>query len=194
MLASVMASRNRLLAELRVMATQDALTGVLNRAGFMDAARSLVGPAGAGGSAVIMFDVDYFKSINDHLGHAAGDEVLTAIAKRAAAAIRSSHLLGRIGGEEFVAVVPSCTAAQAAAAAERIRSCMDRAPIILSDGRLVRVTISVGYAHGVCTLTNLERFLAEADLALYQAKSAGRNRVMPQTAPGATATVHQLSA
>jgi diguanylate cyclase (GGDEF)-like protein len=125
-----------------------------------------------------MLDVDHFKGVNDRYGHAAGDEVLIALARRIGNALRAGDVFGRLGGEEFAVVTMPCSRDDADVLAERLRSCIDSAPVIIPDGTLVSVTISLGYAYGISDPDSLERFMAEADKALYAAKAAGRNRTM----------------
>jgi diguanylate cyclase (GGDEF)-like protein len=160
----------------KTAASLDPLTGMFNRRGFAEAtARMIEREAAAGRPATVMiFDIDHFKSINDRFGHPAGDEVLKVFASVVTNSLRISDLSGRIGGEEFAAMVP-CTIEEAAHAAERIREAFESCGIVVDDGPVV-TTVSIGVAGGPAG-TELDVLLASADTALYQAKRSGRNRV-----------------
>lgn len=125
--------------------------------------------------AVMIIDIDHFKKVNDTLGHAAGDHVLREVASRLAAAVRVEDLLGRWGGEEFVAVLPNTDAAGAGELAERLRAAVADVPVLVSGGERA-VTVSIGCA--CCTGDDAEALLRAADAALYEAKEGGRNRVV----------------
>jgi len=170
-------------AELRRLASSDPLTGVPNRRRFEESSAQIIAAKEAGGRcvAVLMLDVDHFKKINDTHGHPVGDEVLKVVARRCREALREHDLFARFGGEEFIALLPSTSAAEAPLAAERLRSVIAAAPVHV-DGVQVPVTISVGGAVGE-TLPGadkalLEALIGQADEALYAAKAGGRNRVM----------------
>jgi diguanylate cyclase (GGDEF)-like protein len=156
----------------------DPLTGLLNRRGFhVKASRILARAASDGVSvSVIVFDVDHFKRINDSFGHAIGDEVLATFSETCVTALRPSDVVGRIGGEEFAAILPGCGAEAAFALAERVRRCFSRNAECLGE-HMIRATLSAGLA---CCLDNgkpLGQLIDEADRALYQAKKKGRDRV-----------------
>jgi diguanylate cyclase (GGDEF)-like protein len=122
-----------------------------------------------------MFDLDRFKSINDEFGHATGDEVLISFCHLAAAQLRPNDIFARIGGEEFVTLLPNTAAQDAMGLAERVRAALEAAVHII-DEHTIRTTVSVGVVssnEGVA----LEMFLSAADRALLRAKAAGRNRV-----------------
>ncbi|HVF73923.1 MAG TPA: diguanylate cyclase [Acidimicrobiales bacterium] len=123
--------------------------------------------------AVLMVDIDHFKSVNDRLGHAAGDEVLCEVSRRLGRSLRADDMAGRWGGEEFVLLLPHTDIDGALRAAERVRVAVAGAPVQLADQSLA-VTISVGCASGVGEPA--DELLRRADLALYDAKEAGRNR------------------
>ena len=166
-------------SDLERRASFDPLTGVLARAAMLERSAALVGRAlaGAKGAALLMLDIDRFKAINDAHGHGVGHRVLKEVASRMAASCRSGDLLGRIGGEEFLAVFPDVTEAEAAVIAERLREAVGRTPV--ADG--LAVTISGGLmalAPGDAGLS-LADAMARADAALYRAKQAGRNRIEP---------------
>ncbi len=127
--------------------------------------------------AVIVFDIDRFKAINDNLGHLCGDHVLREMANRLRGVIRAEELLARYGGEEFVAVLPESTLAQALPVAERLRQLVEMEPFSF-DGESVPVTISLGVSavEGGEAIEPAE-IIGKADMKLYEAKNAGRNRV-----------------
>lgn len=167
-------------AELRRLLTRDHLTGAGNRAHFFEAAdRQLARSARDGGStAVIVLDVDHFKRVNDGHGHAAGDAVLREVVRRCEAALRPEDLLARLGGEEFVALLPGASIAGAVEAAERLRAALAHAPVDVG-GVSLAITASFGCsAFDPAEPASVAGLLARADEALYRAKRAGRDRVM----------------
>jgi diguanylate cyclase (GGDEF)-like protein len=131
----------------------------------------------------LMIDIDYFKNINDSFGHAAGDIALRELAQRIEAQVRASDVAARYGGEEFVVLMPKTDVQSGVLLAERIRGAVSELPIDLGNGREVTATVSIG----ISTVspersdndlkTTGESLLARADVALYKAKAAGRNRV-----------------
>ncbi len=160
----------------KTAASMDPLTGMLNRRGFSEAcARLIEREANAGRPAtVLIFDIDHFKSINDRFGHPAGDELLKLFATIVLSTLRISDLSGRIGGEEFAALLP-CPLEEGVLAAERVREAFEASGIVSELGP-VDTTVSIGVAGGPAG-TELEVLLAAADTALYQAKRSGRNKV-----------------
>jgi diguanylate cyclase (GGDEF)-like protein len=161
----------------KMAAATDPLTGLLNRRGFFEAAGGLMAISRRQRMApvsVLAFDLDHFKAINDTSGHAAGDAVLQLFAKVARETLRATDVVGRLGGEEFVAVLPS-TAAEAAIAAERVRAALAAASIV-RNGRRITATVSIGVASG-SPATAIDLLITRADDALYRAKENGRNRV-----------------
>src|SRR6266550_1628941 len=160
----------------KTAASMDPLTGMFNRRGFAEAtSRVIEREANAGRPVTVMiFDIDHFKSINDRFGHPAGDEVLKLFAAVVVNTLRITDLSGRIGGEEFAALLP-CPLEEAVVAAERVREAFESSGIVVEDGP-VDTTVSIGVAGGPAG-TELEVLLAAADSALYQAKRNGRNRV-----------------
>ncbi|MHA6347283.1 diguanylate cyclase [Roseivivax sp. CAU 1761] len=166
----------------------DPLTGLRNRRYGLSHLQRLAGDAAATGRryAVILADIDRFKSVNDRCGHGAGDAVLCGVARRLAADLRASDLVSRIGGEEFLVTLPGADLAAAAATAERLRTGIRAAPITVGPGLSVPVTISLGVAAGPgCDATGSD-ILALADGALLTAKRQGRDRVRIAGAPRAT--------
>ena len=158
---------------------RDSLTGLYNRSYFLDQIRPLASRAASRGLglAVLMLDVDHFKSINDRLGHDGGDLVLQEVARLIRQATRSEDLVARYGGEEFAIALPASSSEMATDRAERIRSTISHAPMLVDD-RSIRVTASLGVAYSPPILTrNLDCLITAADRSLYLAKNGGRNRV-----------------
>lgn len=169
-------------AELSRLAMIDPLTGAGNRRHLEQRAAAEIRetqrkPAPLG---LVMFDIDHFKQVNDREGHAAGDIVLQRVVERVKSELRPSDFLARIGGEEFVVLLPEESGAGAAAVAERLRAAIAAEPIAVGE-RCVSVTSSFGVTELQGEQT-LEAAMARADAALYQAKTAGRNQVTPYTA------------
>jgi diguanylate cyclase (GGDEF)-like protein len=170
-------------AQLVTEARTDAKTGLLNAAAWQG--ESATELARAKGSwpppSVAIIDIDHFKAVNDTHGHLAGDRVLRVIADRFKAQLREGDLIGRFGGEEFAVLLPRTPAAEAARVAERLRARIADEPVAVGDGRsegvLVNVTVSVGVAGLDDAGQDLDELLAAADVALYAAKNAGRNRI-----------------
>jgi diguanylate cyclase (GGDEF)-like protein len=160
----------------RNAASMDPLTGMFNRRGFSEISSRLIDREAKAGRPVtaLIFDIDHFKSINDRFGHPAGDEVLKLFATVVINTLRISDLSGRIGGEEFAALLP-CSLEEGVLAAERVREAFAGSGIVVEEGP-VDTTVSIGVAGGPAG-TELEVLLAAADTALYQAKRSGRNRV-----------------
>jgi diguanylate cyclase (GGDEF)-like protein len=157
-------------------ASVDPLTGMFNRRGFAEATSRLIEREATAGRpvTVMIFDIDHFKSINDRFGHPAGDEILKLFATVVVNSLRISDLSGRVGGEEFAALLP-CSLEEAVVVAERVREAFEGSGIVDDTGP-VATTVSIGVAGGPAG-TELEVLLAAADTALYQAKRNGRNRV-----------------
>jgi len=170
----------------RTAALVDPLTGIANRRAFLQESGDLVQRhvAAPRPTAVLLLDLDHFKSINDRFGHAIGDRVLRVFADTARENLRSTDLIGRMGGEEFAAVLDNVGPVKAAALAERIRTAFADAAAEI-DGRPVAATVSIGLAIGQMQALDLTALLAQADQALYLAKSRGRNRVeLARSDPG----------
>ena len=157
-------------------ASTDALTGILNRRGVLQAAQGLIADQARKGRAVsaLIFDLDHFKQINDRFGHAVGDKALQLFAATARASTRATDVVGRLGGEEFVAILPG-TLADAKIVAERVRRSFEAAALKVA-GHGLDATVSIGAASGESG-TDIVALLAAADAALYRAKGNGRNRV-----------------
>ncbi|NEW95266.1 GGDEF domain-containing protein [Rhodopseudomonas sp. BR0G17] len=161
----------------KTAASLDPLTGMLNRRGFSEACARMIEREAIAGRPVsaLIFDIDHFKSINDRFGHPAGDEVLKLFAAIVTNSLRISDLSGRIGGEEFAALLP-CPIDEAVTAADRVREAFQNCGIEVDEAP-VATTVSIGVAGGPAGV-ELEVLLAAADTALYQAKRGGRNRVV----------------
>ena len=156
----------------------DALTGLRNRrhveeylAKLTSLARRNLEPI-----AVLVIDIDHFKSVNDEHGHEAGDAVLREVAGRMQDSVRLEDMVGRWGGEEFLVVLPNTTDQGAAELAERLRQVVADTPCRLADGDAVQVTISVGCAASLIDDAGI--LVRSADAAMYEAKQTGRNRVV----------------
>ena len=163
---------------LRVQATQDALTGAMNRGAIFDILKRELAQSARTGASVglVIADLDHFKQINDTRGHPAGDTVLREAALRLRGALRAYDALGRYGGEEFVLVLPSCSADQAAEVAERGRRAIADTPVRIDSG-VVSITASFGVAAAGAGALDVDAVIRAADEALYCAKRGGRNRV-----------------
>src|SRR5574340_162757 len=172
--AELLAARDALQRQ----ATHDGLTGVWNRTAIVEILQRELGRAQREGTpiAVLMLDLDHFKRINDTRGHLAGDEVLRQMARRRETELRSYDSVGRYGGEEFMIVLPGCSAEAAAARAESLRESVARRAFAL-DGGAIEVTCSLGVSWSAADRMDKELLLRTADEALYEAKRRGRNRV-----------------
>lgn len=170
--------RKRAEALLLELATTDGLTGLANRRHFMERGGAELGRARRTGQQVscIMFDVDHFKKVNDTFGHDAGDAVLKALAKTARETLRGIDVLGRLGGEEFAALLPETGLEAALQAAERLRVAVADMGLV-HGGAPLAVTMSLGVAQAAGAEETLDSLLKRADEALYEAKQSGRNRV-----------------
>ena len=164
-------------------AVTDPLTGLYNRRYVEAHLKQLAEQSRGSGQelAIMMLDIDHFKSVNDTHGHAAGDQVLVQLADRLRENLRAIDLVARVGGEEFLVAMPRTSAKQAHAAADRLRKLVNDTPFDLGEDRpALRVTASVGVATSASAMLgerDLSRMCARADAALYAAKSAGRNQV-----------------
>ena len=188
----VLVERDRLLQEAKASALQlelmlsrmsdlamvDELTGLKNRRSFFDDIDPVIAGSRRRGNpvAVALLDLDHFKVVNDTHGHAIGDDVLRTVARRIEETLRQEQIVGRIGGEEFVVLLPDTSPAQALVAIERVRKAVGEAAIPVTGGGQVWITVSGGIAplpDGTAVSTALQH----ADKAMYRAKSLGRNRV-----------------
>ena len=169
----------RLVAELRRLSRHDGLTGLLNRRAIEEALAEQVQRSRRNGEAfaLMMLDVDHFKAINDHHGHAVGDLALKHVAALLRHGVRDVDHLSRLGGEEFVVLLPAATPAAALALAERLRENVEGSPPTVQQ-HVLPLTVSIGLAQWAGDADEPRQLLARADAALYRAKAAGRNRVV----------------
>jgi diguanylate cyclase (GGDEF)-like protein len=181
------------LERIQLLATHDELTGLTNRRAATERmreelalrTRQLQGAQPL--LAVVLIDIDHFKRVNDELGHAAGDEVLRRFAAACQQVVRTGELLARWGGEEFLLVMPAAGGAQAAAAAMRLREQLRRTGF--DD---IKPGLAISFSAGVAECASgdeLEAAIARADAALYEAKRAGRDRVLQARNAAAASTV-----
>ena len=183
-------AKDRIAARYQRASLIDPLTGVANRRGFLQAAERLMvrtrfarRPA-----ALLLFDLDRFKSINDKFGHHAGDAVLTAFCQLATSLLRPTDLFGRIGGEEFASLLPDIARQDALVLAERLRAAFEATSHTVAEQPFT-ATVSVGVAISDDASFDLSALLDAADQALYRAKAMGRNRVELSTLSAAVQSV-----
>jgi diguanylate cyclase (GGDEF)-like protein len=173
----IMSVQRRLKERLHEYAQTDQLTGLLNRQAFLNEARDVFGPGGGG--TVLMIDVDHFKSVNDTHGHFVGDICLRQVGEHLRACTRSTDIVGRIGGEEFVVVMPDTNVEIADKISARICApiTIDAVEDFDADLAQFEITMSVG---GVMSLPgqDLTELMRHADVAMYHAKDTGRARVV----------------
>jgi diguanylate cyclase (GGDEF)-like protein len=167
--------------ELERLTRIDGLTGLFNRNTFVDLTRLELDRAQRQGShtALLLLDLDNFKRINDSWGHPAGDAVLRNVANIASSTVRSTDMVGRLGGEEFIVLLPSTSLEAARKLAEKLRQRIEASPTVWESSTLP-VTTSIGVS-GTTALEkrNFDSLYTAADKGLYLAKARGRNRVMP---------------
>jgi diguanylate cyclase (GGDEF)-like protein/PAS domain S-box-containing protein len=170
--------RKAMESELRTEARTDMLTGLPNRRAFTEMLERRIGDssAGQGQGCVALFDLDFFKAINDRYGHAAGDSALQAFAATAAQVVRQSDMVARFGGEEFALILWGAGVADAWTVCERLRERVAGLTVTGSEGEPIRFTVSAGIA--AIDGRDADAILGAADEALYRAKSSGRNRLM----------------
>ncbi|MDE2117333.1 MAG: diguanylate cyclase [Betaproteobacteria bacterium] len=171
--------RKQLEDELKRQARIDLLTGLNNRRHFFELAEQELARAKRYGAPlqVLMLDVDHFKLVNDTYGHHIGDLVLQKLSEVCVQTLRGIDILGRIGGEEFAILLPETRGEQALEVAERLRLSIAGAAVPLEQGGSVHLTVSIGVASVVAMDARIDDVLKRADMALYAAKNAGRNRV-----------------
>lgn len=163
------------------LSSRDALTGLANRRHFeMVLAREIDRVARAGEPALLLLlDIDHFKRVNDSHGHAAGDLVLKALSGVLLECVRPMDTVARIGGEEFAIVLPNCPPAFGPTVAERIRKRVERRAVNIGPSQQISVTVSLGGAFAPQWVrSTVPLWLERADLQLYNAKAAGRNRAV----------------
>ncbi len=169
----------RLYEEIRRLAVTDELTQLYNRRGFTEIGQREMDRAVRFGRSlsVVLFDIDLFKAINDRYGHIYGDKILQALAQTYRKNLRAVDVLGRWGGEEFALLLPETGVDATRVVAERLRRLAEEIKIPVEGGEVIQITISLGIATLNPKAESLEALINQADLALYQAKRAGRNRV-----------------
>ena len=169
--------KDRSVVTYRTAASTDHLTGLLNRRAFTEEACALILRQRHRREAVtvFVFDLDHFKSINDRFGHATGDDALRVFAQSMRVSMRTEDVIGRFGGEEFVAIVPAGVEI-AGKIAERVRVCFERDGALVGEHAL-NATVSIGAACAIAGDAELDALIERADAALYRAKHGGRNRV-----------------
>jgi diguanylate cyclase (GGDEF)-like protein len=162
--------------ELHRLSITDELTGAYNRRHFLVQAAYAFAQAKDHGEpfALVLFDADDFKKVNDTYGHLAGDRVLRQVAEATRVGLRSSDLLARWGGEEFIVLLPGTRLEEALGAAQRMQEGIAHASLGAEE---LRVTVSIGVAAFQPTLHDLDDLLSQADNALYRAKAEGKNRI-----------------
>ena len=178
----------------KMAAATDPLTGLPNRRAFLNDAEQMARQQARNGQPVAVFlaDLDRFKSINDTYGHSVGDRVLRLFGEVALANLRSSDLVGRLGGEEFAMLLADADRDNAYVVAERIRSAFETAAMTVGD-QPIAATISIGVAVIQDPEQDLATLLGEADQALYRAKNSGRNRVVVSEIVGTPAEEEEPS-
>lgn len=169
--------RESLKVKLLEMANTDELSGLNNRRNFNLSAKAHFERAQRYGEAlaVLMMDIDHFKKINDAFGHYIGDQVIKLFSRKLQDLFRESDVIGRMGGEEFAVVMLNTSEATAFEKAEHFRESICKEPFSI-EGHLVHVTVSIGLVQFSGTSLNMEQMINQADQALYEAKSAGRNQ------------------
>jgi diguanylate cyclase (GGDEF)-like protein len=170
-------TRKTLEVELRILATTDPLTGVYNRRRLLELGEyeCLREARNRRGMSLLALDIDHFKRVNDSHGHGVGDETLVRFVQACSACLRAMDTLGRSGGEEFSVLLPETGLADAREVAERMRGAVECC--VMNAGLdTFRVTVSIGVAQ-LREGESFEALMARADLLLYEAKDAGRNRV-----------------
>jgi len=178
------------------LSLKDPLTGLANRRHFRAVLEREIDRVTRSGEAalLLMLDIDHFKKVNDTHGHLAGDVVLQSVARTLSACVRPMDTLARYGGEEFAVVLPACQAAFGRVVAERIRRAVANTPIRISPGVELNVTVSVGGAFAMQWIRSTTLLWTDrADHQLYQAKSAGRNRVSIEEQPDSTVSAEEKS-
>lgn len=173
------------IAQLRDLANKDPLTGLWNLRFFSDASSSLFSISQRNGDplCLLFIDIDNFKAINDNYGHQIGDHVLCEVASLIASQLRKSDLIGRIGGEEFVVLMPNTNIDGAYILAEKLRVSVATAQNFVPFDSLRGVAISIGIAYDLRSDASVIDMQKRADMAMYQAKQQGRNRVVIAARP-----------
>lgn len=178
MLVRAGATQERLVTALQEQARVDSLTGLVNRRVFDEALETSLGRPVPAGTALVLIDVDEFKTINDRHGHPVGDDVLVHLAGVLREQIRvEDAVLSRLGGDELAVLLPGCPVDVAHRRAEDLLEAVRSTPLLLADGTLLSLSISLGVAHMPRQAGKLRTLYHAADAALYEAKRSGRGRV-----------------
>jgi diguanylate cyclase (GGDEF)-like protein len=172
----------RLNERLNELATRDALTLLLNRNGLEEVVRRHFGSRPPPQLVLLLLDIDHFKHINDTHGHAAGDLVLRGVGQALTVHLRKGDVVARWGGEEFLVCCVGADTLTAVGLAERLRLAVEASTHLLPDGQVLRCTVSVGVSGSLDSALHWQAATRAADEALYRAKHAGRNRVVPSVA------------
>ena len=176
------------------LSSRDALTGLANRRAFeLAVAREVDRVARSGEPALLLaLDIDHFKRVNDTCGHAAGDQVIKAVAGVLLDSVRPMDLVARVGGEEFAIILPNCGSGFGAAVAERVRQRVAQLPVAISPLQSLSVSVSIGGAFAPQWVRSTPALWQErADKQLYIAKTQGRNLVRLEPAPVADVSVEE---
>lgn len=170
---------NNINVKLNILATMDSLCGVKNRRSFFESCGPIISYNRREKKqlSVLMIDIDKFKFINDNYGHATGDEILKLMAQKSNYILRNSDVFARLGGEEFAAVLPGTSQRGAMKVAENIRKEIENLEYTTLRNQKIKFTVSIGVTMLTSQDENLEAVLHRADLALYEAKKTGRNKV-----------------
>lgn len=163
-------------AELRETALRDPLTGLYNRWSIEALPEIVKHRAAAQHTALVLIDIDHFKRVNDNYGHSAGDAAIKHCANSIRRTFRGDSLIARIGGEEFVVLLPGRNVDHAYKLAEKLRSTLETRTLTF-PGKSITLTVSIGISHGKADAASLPGLLEKADVCLYRAKAAGRNRI-----------------
>jgi diguanylate cyclase (GGDEF)-like protein len=176
--------QHRSTLRMHLLAMTDELTGVPNRRAVLGGLDPLLRREDPQPCSILIIDIDYFKSINDQLGHSIGDEVLKVVAMTLRAAVREPAFFGRLGGEEFLIVLPGVRLLEARAAAERFCEQIEAIDTSHWFGDRRRITCSIGVTVSMPGRDTLSTMLQRADAALYSAKRGGRNCVRTEPVLG----------
>lgn len=183
-MAEDISERKRMETDLRTLATMDALTGIYNRRTIIEIGNNEFARCNRYGQplSLLMLDIDHFKHVNDTYSHAVGDQALRQLAAECSELLRSIDSLGRLGGEEFLVILPQTNLGDAQIAAERLRQTVAGQPI-QCDGLSFNITISIGVSDCCPNDVDIETAIHRADIAMYRAKENGRNRVEVEPCP-----------
>ncbi|MEN6324785.1 MAG: diguanylate cyclase [Syntrophomonas sp.] len=186
-MAEDISERKRMESDLRTLATMDALTGIYNRRTIIEIGNNEFARCNRYGQplSLLMLDIDHFKHVNDTYSHAVGDQALRQLAAECNELLRSIDSLGRLGGEEFLVILPQTNLEDARIAAERLRQTVAEQPI-QCDGFAFNITISIGVSNCCPNDVDIETAIHRADIAMYRAKENGRNRVEFEPCPSST--------